>query len=273
MHKEDLAERFPGVSFGENVRIGGNVRIDQRSSIGANTVIGDFSIIHANCHVGSNCNIGPYSTIGEPCSSYYACPDEYVFPETRIDSGSLIRSHAVIYASVIIGEHFQCGHRVTIREETIIGRHVRIGTLSDIQGYCSIGSYVSLHSSVHVGQKSTIEDFVWIYPYTVLTNDPTPPSATLNGVTVKRFAVIATATTILPGIVVEEDTLVGAHSLVRENVHTGTVVAGVPAKEIATIDKVKDKTTGECLYPWRFHFERGMPWEGVGYAVWAGQEK
>lgn len=41
-----------------------------------------------------------------------------------------------------------------------IGNHVRIGTLSDIQGHCEIGNYVNMHSNVHIGMKSEIEDFV-----------------------------------------------------------------------------------------------------------------
>jgi UDP-3-O-[3-hydroxymyristoyl] glucosamine N-acyltransferase len=64
---------------------------------------------------------------------------------------------------------------VTIREQTTIGEHCRVGTLSDIQEYCRIGRYTRLHSIVHIQQESRIGDFVWIVPYTVLTNDPLRP--------------------------------------------------------------------------------------------------
>jgi UDP-3-O-[3-hydroxymyristoyl] glucosamine N-acyltransferase len=69
--------------------------------------------------------------------------------------------------------------------------------LSDLQGHCEIGDYVRFHSNVHIGQKSKIGNFVWIFPYVVLTNDPYPPSNNLVGVTVHDFAAIATMSVIL----------------------------------------------------------------------------
>lgn len=100
-----------------------------------------------------------------------------------------------------MGDYFQTGHQVTIREKSRIGHHVSIGTLSDIQGDCEIGNYVRLHSNVHIGQKSVIHDYVWIFPYVVLTNDPTPPSEELVGVEIKSFAIVATGTVVLPGYI------------------------------------------------------------------------
>ena len=76
---------------------------------------------------------------------------------------------------------------MTIRENSNIGEHVRIGTLSDIQGYCQIGNYVNMHSNVHVAQASIIHDYVWLFPYVVLTNDPQPPSMTTAGVEIDRL--------------------------------------------------------------------------------------
>ncbi len=127
-----------------------------------------------------------------------------------IGQKALIRSETIIYGDTVIGDNFQTGHRVTIREKSRIGHNVRIGTLSDIQGDCDIGNYVNLHSNVHIGMKSTIKDYVWIFPYVVLTNDPTPPSETLLGVTIEEFAIIATGSIIMPGKHIGKDALVGA---------------------------------------------------------------
>ena len=44
------------------------------------------------------------------------------------------------------------GHRVTVREGVKAGSDLQIGTLTDLQGDCTIGNYVRMHSNVHVGK-------------------------------------------------------------------------------------------------------------------------
>ena len=162
--------------------------------IGRNVTIGAHSIIYDNVAIGDDTFIGSHCTLGEPTVAIHSNRGGYVNPELHIGPKSLIRSGSTLYAGSQLGEAFECGHKVTIRESAVIGRNVRIGTLSDIQGHCEIGDYVRFHSNVHVGHKSVVKDYVWIFPYVVLTNDPHPPSDTLVGVTVEEFAVIATMT-------------------------------------------------------------------------------
>lgn len=237
-------------------------------AIGDNVHISDYCIIHDNVEIANGSFVGPFSVIGEPSQLFYAGPENFIYPSTQIGENSIIRSHSVIYADVFIGSNLQTGHRVTIRERTRIGNHVRIGTSSDIQGFCSIGNYVNMHSSVIIGQKSIIEDFVWIFPNVVLTNDPNPPSTHLKGVIVRKFAVISTACTILPGVEIAEEAVIGAHSLVKRNVGKGMLASGNPAREVCPAEKIVDMQTGLKAYPWQLVFERGMPWEHIGYEKW-----
>lgn len=246
----------PTAIIGENVEIGRDV------TIGAN------SIIYDNVHIADGTVIGAHCILGEPNVGVYREAASYENPKLMIGANSLVRSGTIIYAGSRLGDHFECGHRVTIRENATIGHHVRIGTLSDVQGHCTIGNYVRFHSNVHIGHKSTVKDYVWIFPYVVLTNDPHPPSETLMGVTVEEFAVIATMSVVLPGVTVGRDSLVGASSMVRKDVEPETVVAGNPAKPVASVHDVKSKADGSKVYPWRESFDRGMPWEGVGYDSW-----
>lgn len=107
-----------------------------------------------------------------------------------IDENFLIRDGSTLYAGSDIGSNFQTSHQATIREKSKIGNYVSVGTLSDIQGNCDIRNYVHLHSNVHIGQLSVIDDFVWIFPYVVLTNDPTPPSEHFVGIHVKSLLLL-----------------------------------------------------------------------------------
>ena len=240
--------------FEDDIKIGNNVTIDCNVIIRSGTVIGDGSYIGAN------------SIIGEASSGMK--DSDSIKNKLVIGKNALIRSGAIIYSNSTIGDNFQTGHRVTIREKSVIGNHVSVGTLSDIQGSCTIGNYVRMHSNVHIGQLSVIDDFVWIYPYVVLTNDPTPPSEKFVGVHVCSFAIIATGSIIMPGLTIGTDSLVGAGAIVTRSVNQYEVVVGNPAKPITDIRNVKSKFTGEPVYPWREHFKRYMPWEESDFENW-----
>ena len=238
-------------------------------TIGQDVTIGPRTIIYDNVKIGDKSQIGADVILGEPVADIYRNSEAYANPALTIGASSVIRSGSILYAGSTFGDRLETGHRVTIREGTIAGTNFRVGTLSDIQGDCRIGDYVRFHSNVHIGQKSTVGNYVWIFPYVVLTNDPHPPSETIVGVTVEDFAVIATMSVILPGMTVGQDALVGAGSIVNRNVGKEDVVVGNPAKRVASVRDIKSKHTGQPVYPWREHFERGMPWAGVGYDGWS----
>jgi acetyltransferase-like isoleucine patch superfamily enzyme len=231
--------------------------VNPKAKIAANVEIGPFSIIHAGVTIlsgsiiGSHCEIGIQSPLAKN-------------PELVIGQNSIIRSHSIFYIGSKFGKNLTTGHHVTVRENTIAGENLQIGTLSDIQGDSVFGSFVRLHSNVHIGKASQIGDFVWIFPYVVLTNDPHPPSETLIGVTVEKFAVIATMSTILPGLTIGEGSLIGAHTLVSKNVDANVIVVGVPGKEIGSTSRIKLTGSGaKSAYPWRNHFHRGYPDEVI----------
>lgn len=255
------------VIFGKNVVIQHNCIIESNVTIGDDCFIDSNSIIRSNVKIGARSNIGSNCIIGEYLMDFYADHKQHDHP-LIIGDDALIRSGSILYAGSQIGGHFQTGHQVTIREKASIGDHVSVGTLSDIQGNCRIGNYVRLHSNVHIGQLSVVDDFVWIFPYVVLTNDPTPPSENFVGVHVKPFAIIATGTVIMPGLEIGQDALIGAGAIVTKSVAPYAVAVGNPAKPISDVRKVKNKITGEPVYPWREHFANYMPWEKMGFDAW-----
>ena len=250
-----------GVELGQNTIIEENVVIGKNTYIDCNCVIREGTIIGEDSFVGSNCIIGEYQND----FIYTRKKDNY---KLSIGKNALIRSGSIIYSNSTIGDDFQTGHQVTIREESIIGNSVSVGTLSDIQGTCEIGNYVRLHSNVHIGQLSSISDYVWIFPYVVLTNDPTPPSEICVGPTVGDYSIVATHCLLLPGVKIGQHCLIGACSMVSKDVADYTVAVGSPAKVVKDIREVKDRESGESHYPWPYHFDRNMPWKGVDYEEW-----
>lgn len=245
-----------------------NVFISPNAKIGENVRIGDNTVIYDNVEIGSNSTICNDCVIGEPLNTYYS-DNNYKNPVTRIGEKSLIRSHSILYAGSTFGDNFSCGHRVTIREKVVAGKNLSIGTLSDIQGYVTIGDYCRLHSNVHIGQQSSIGNFVFIYPYVVFTNDPHPPSNICKGPTIGDYTQIAVHSVILPMVEIGQNCLIGANSTVNKNFEDELVIVGSPAKAICSVEEIKSKEKdGEMHYPWMYNFERGMPWEGIGYYKW-----
>lgn len=227
------------------------------AKIGTDVQIGPFTIVHPNVEIGDGTVIGSHCEIGVPSGLSDGTP-------LIIGANGLIRSHSVFYQGSSFGDSLVTGHRVTVREGTRAGKNLQIGTLSDIQGDCSIGDYARFHSNVHVGKMSRIGNFVWIFPYVVLTNDPHPPSNVLMGVTLEDFSAIATMSVLLPGVTIKRGALVGAHSSVNRDVEADTLVAGSPAKFVCNTDRIKLKDNPSAVaYPWRKHFHRGYPTEIV----------
>lgn len=244
-----------------------NVFISASATIGKNVKIGDNCSIYDHVVIKDNSIICNDCVIGEPLSGYYS-EDGYTNPETVIEPNALIRSHTIIYAGCNIGESFSCGHRVTIRENSKIGKFCRIGTVSDLQGNLEIGDYCWLHSNVHIGQQSKLGNFVFIYPYVVLTNDPTPPSNMCIGPTIGDYSQVAVFSVLLPGVKIGKHCLVGAGSIVGKDVADFQLVLGSPAKPIKDVREIKSRETGESHYPWPYRFDRGMPWQDKDFDTW-----
>jgi len=247
---------------------GRNIFISPTAKIGRNVKIGDNYIIYDHVEIGDNSIICNDCVIGEPINDYYT-DENYRNPKTKIGQNALIRSHCILYAGSSFGDNLSCGHRVTIRENVSTGIHFSVGTLSDIQGYVTFGNYCRLHSNVHIGQQSTIGNFVFLYPYVVFTNDPHPPSNICKGPTIGDYTQIAVHSVILPMVRIGKNCLVGANSTVNKNFEDELVIVGAPAKAICSIREIRSKERESVShYPWMNNFERGMPWKGIGFEQW-----
>lgn len=162
--------------------------------------------------------------------------------ETKIGPGAFIRSHTVIYAGNIVGANFQTGHGVMVRESNQIGSNVSIGTHSVIEHHVQIGNNVRVHTNAFIPEFSILDEGAWVGPNVVFTNAlyPLSPDAKTNlkGPHLLPGAKIGANATILPAVVIGQNALVGAGSVVVHDVPDGKVVAGNPARIIRDINEI-----------------------------------
>ncbi len=158
-----------------------------------------------------------------------------------VGAGGTIRQFTTIYAGTTIGDRFQSGHGVLIREDNVIGDDVSVGTNAVLEAGNRIGNRVRIHTGCFL-ELVTVEDDVFIAPNVVFADDPHPPcpryEECVGGAVVKQGARIGSNATILPGVVIGRGALVGAGSVVVADVPDGTVVVGSPAKVVKRVDEL-----------------------------------
>lgn len=128
-----------------------------------------------------------------------------------------------------------------------IGDNTKIGTFVEIQKGAKIGRNCKISSHTFICEGVTIEDDCFIGHNVTFINDPYPRATAASGklqteedwkcitTLVKRGASIGSSATLLCGITVGENAIIGAGSVVTKDVSSQTIVAGNPARVLRKI--------------------------------------
>lgn len=201
-------------------------------------IVTETSKIYENVEIGEGAEIGDFVVIGVPPKG--KAPGEL---HTVIGKNAVIRSHTVIYAGNRIGDNFNSGHGVLIREDNEIGHNVSIGTHTVIEHHLVIQDGVRIHSQAFVPEFTTLEEGCWIGPNVVFTNayHPLCPKVKecLKGATVRQGAKVGANATVLPDLIIGKNALVGAGAVVTKDVPDNAVVGGAPAKVLKMISDLR----------------------------------
>ncbi|MBS1549575.1 MAG: N-acetyltransferase [Bacteroidetes bacterium] len=136
----------------------------------------------------------------------------------NIGDGTMIWQFCVVLKNAVIGENCNINCQVLIENEARIGNHVTI------------------KPGVQIWDGVTLEDHVFVGPNVTFTNDRNPKSKNkdfvLEKTRVKKGASIGGNATILPGITIGENAVIGAGSVVTKDVPDNETWVGNPAKKL-----------------------------------------
>jgi acetyltransferase-like isoleucine patch superfamily enzyme len=130
-----------------------------------------------------------------------------------------------------------------------VGDETKIGAFVEIQKNAKVGKNCKISSHSFICEGVTIEDGVFVGHGVMFINDSYPRAVTAEGALqtekdwkvettlVKKGASIGSGSTILANVIIGENALVGAGSVVTRNVPPDTIVAGCPARVLRRINQ------------------------------------
>lgn len=172
--------------------------ISKKSKLGNRVHIGRFCIIDDGVEIGDDVHIGDYSLISK---------------------GSKIGSHAMI------GTYSKIGRNV------VIGQYCSFTSYCEIRDNCVIGNGVSMGSRCTLSAGTIVENNVIIkYSFVAADTPDMADSSIKKVVRLREGSQFGANVTIMPGITIGKNSIVGACSLIRESVKDNEVWFGSPGR-------------------------------------------
>ncbi|SES93197.1 transferase hexapeptide (six repeat-containing protein) [Salinibacillus kushneri] len=219
----------------ESVKVGQNTVFEKNVTIGENVVIGHNTVILEGTEIGDNVTIGSNCVLGiKPNVSARMRKTEQKKDKLIIESGTRIGHLVSIYAGTQISQNVFVGDQASIRENVRIGNTSVVGRSAVVELNSTIGRACTIQTLAYITGDTTLEDDVFIGPCVSMSNDKYMGAKPyeLEGPFIKKGAKIGNNASLLPGIIIGQETIVGAGSVVTKDVGDYKVIAGVPSKDI-----------------------------------------
>ncbi|MEK7270598.1 MAG: DapH/DapD/GlmU-related protein [Planctomycetota bacterium] len=233
----------PSAVLAPDVRVGRFTVVAAGVRVGKGSVLGNHVTIDEGTELGEGVVVGDGSWVGKPPTkaARSATTKDRLLPPARVGDGVRIGASATIYRGAVVGPRVFVADLATVREDSSVGEGTIVGRLVTVENRCTVGRFCKIETGAYVCALSTVGDYCFIAPNVTFTND------NFLGRTEKRFALhkgpileagarIGANATLLPGVVIGEDALIAAASVVTKDVPARKIAMGVPARVKGDVD-------------------------------------
>ncbi len=219
-----------------------NVVIEDGVVIHDYVVIYPGTIVKAGAEIYDHCTIGKIPTSTGSTAKTYS--DDY--GTTVIGNNCILCPNVVIYTGTKIGNNTLIGDNCSIRENCVIGDFDIISRNVTVNYETTIGSHTKIMDNTHITGNMTIGNNVFISVCVSSTNDNSmgrDSNATekLQGPIISDYATIGASASLLPGVHIGKNAIVGSAALVTKDVPENKVVMGIPAKVVRDVNQNTNK--------------------------------
>lgn len=225
-------------SIGKNVQIAEYCIVRRDVKIGNNVVIHPRVTICDGVEIGDNVEIFSGALIGkEPKAPGLLLRDINYSKKIFIGESTSIGPNSIIYYDVEIGNYCLIGDAVAIRENCKIGNRCVLGRHVSLNYNVKIGERSKIMANSHITGNTKIGKCVFMGVGVISANDNNFGSngyveAAIQGPTIGDYVKIGVGAILLPNIVIADNALIYAGSVVTKDVAKNSVVKGLPAKHI-----------------------------------------
>lgn len=145
----------------------------------------------------------------------------YVIEDCEIGEGTIVRDYVNLFGCKI-------------------GKNCKIGAFSEIGRDVNIGDNCKIEAYAFIPTGVTIEDDVFVGPHACFTNDKIPRAVGEWNETptlVKKGASIGANATIICGVTIGENAMVGAGAVVTKDIPPDMLVVGCPARTVKKLNR------------------------------------
>jgi acetyltransferase-like isoleucine patch superfamily enzyme len=223
-------------------RVGEAVAIGPYCVVGPEVTLEDGVRLHPHVVatgeviIGSGAEVFPGAVLGKhPARSAALSRTPAGGGAVRLAAECSVGAHAVVYEGVEIGTGSLVGDFASIREGCTIGDRCIVGRYVSVHPDCELGDRCRVYDHAHIASGTRMGTKCFVSVHVAMASDnalgalPYSPERVRGPLLGDRVS-IGAAATILPGVRLGDDSVVGAGAVVTRDVDAETVVLGVPAR-------------------------------------------
>jgi len=197
--------------------------------------VSEHALIFGNVDLGEGAIVEPFAIVG--------IQDRFHPPaRVLIGANAFIGSRCTVYAGVTAGDWLDISDQTTLFTDNVFGNRVRIGPKAVIKNGCRIGNDVRINAQTFL-ERVELEDFVFVGPHTVFTDDKHPPcpryADCVPRTHIESYVSIGANVTLAPGIRIGHHSQIYGGAVVTRDVEANSVIGGNPARFIKRFDELE----------------------------------